>query len=190
MRLGRTKDLGAEIINFDDEDPADFIKKETAGKGVICIDAVGYESVGHMAGNVSVMEGNNLQIKGSDKSSTKNHDHSKFNIPAYQPLNPVQVITWMSQVAKKYSTISIPGVYATAYDQFPLGLLFNRNVSIHMGQCPVKKYSEQLFHLIETKRNDPTKVISHTMNLDDAPKGYADFDKKEEVMKIVLKPQG
>jgi S-(hydroxymethyl)glutathione dehydrogenase/alcohol dehydrogenase len=96
----------------------------------------------------------------------------------------------MSQIAKKYSTISIPGVYATAYDQFPLGLLFNRNVSIHMGQCPVKKYSEQLFHLIETKRIDPTKVISHTMKLDDAPKGYADFDKKEEVMKIVLKPQG
>jgi S-(hydroxymethyl)glutathione dehydrogenase/alcohol dehydrogenase len=158
---------------------------------VICIDAVGFESVGHMAGNVSVRDGNNLQIKGSiENNPAKDHDHSKVNIPAYQPLNPVQVITWMSQIAKKYSTISIPGVYATAYDQFPLGLLFNRNVSIHMGQCPVKKYSEQLFHLIETKRIDPTKVISHTMKLDDAPKGYADFDKKEEVMKIVLKPQG
>ena len=86
----------------------------------------------------------------------------KVSIPAYQPMNPLQVITWMSQIAKKYSTISIPGVYGSAYDQFPLGLLFNRNVSIHMGQCPVKKYTEQLFHLIETKRLDPTKVISHT----------------------------
>ena len=38
------------------------------------------------------------------------------------------------------------------YDQFPLGILFNRNISINMGQCPVKKYSEQLFHLIETKK--------------------------------------
>ena len=191
MRLDRTKDLGAETINFDDEDPVDFMKKETGGKGVICIDAVGYESVGHMAGNVSVRDGNNLQIRGSiENNKPKGHDHSKVNIPAYQPLNPIQVVTWMSQIAKKYSTISIPGVYATAYDQFPLGLLFNRNVSIHMGQCPVKKYSEQLFHLIERKRIDPTKVISHTMKLDDAPKGYADFDKKEEVMKIVLKPQG
>ena len=26
-RLSKTKDLGAEIINFDDEDPMDFIKK-------------------------------------------------------------------------------------------------------------------------------------------------------------------
>ena len=29
MRLGRTKDLGAEIINFDSEDPVDRIKKRT-----------------------------------------------------------------------------------------------------------------------------------------------------------------
>jgi S-(hydroxymethyl)glutathione dehydrogenase / alcohol dehydrogenase len=186
MRLDKTKDLGAEIINFDDEDPVDFIKKETGGKGAICIDAVGYEAVGHMAGNVSIREGNNIKIQGTD--TNKGHDHSQVSIPAYQPMNPMQVITWMAQIAKKYSTISIPGVYGSAYDQFPLGLLFNRNVSIHTGQCPVKKYTEQLFHLIETKRIDPTKVISHTMDLKDAPAAYENFDKKEDVLKIVLKP--
>jgi S-(hydroxymethyl)glutathione dehydrogenase / alcohol dehydrogenase len=94
----------------------------------------------------------------------------------------------MTQIAKKYSTISIPGVYSSAYDQFPLGLLFNRNVSIHTGQCPVKKYTEQLFHLIETKRIDPTKVISHTVDLKDASAAYENFDKKEDILKIVLKP--
>jgi S-(hydroxymethyl)glutathione dehydrogenase / alcohol dehydrogenase len=186
MRLDKTKDLGAEIINFDDEDPVDFIKKETGGKGAICIDAVGYEAVGHMAGNGSTREGNNIKIQGTD--ANKGHDHSQVSIPAYQPMNPMQVITWMAQIAKKYSTISIPGVYGSAYDQFPLGLLFTRNVSIHMGQCPVKKYTEQLFHLIETKRIDPTKVISHTMDLKDAPAAYENFDKKEDVLKIVLKP--
>jgi S-(hydroxymethyl)glutathione dehydrogenase / alcohol dehydrogenase len=186
MRLDKTKDLGAEIINFDDEDPVDFIKKETGGKGAICIGAVGYEAVGHMAGNVSAREGNNIKIQGTD--ANKGHDHSQVSIPAYQPMNPMQVITWMAQIAKKYSTISIPGVYGSAYDQFPLGLLFNRNVSIHMGQCPVKKYTEQLFHLIETKRIDPAKVISHTMDLKDAPAAYENFDKKEDVLKIVLKP--
>lgn len=56
LRLNKTKALGAELINFDNEDPVDIIKKETNGKGAICIDAVGFEAVGHMAGNVS--EGN------------------------------------------------------------------------------------------------------------------------------------
>jgi S-(hydroxymethyl)glutathione dehydrogenase / alcohol dehydrogenase len=63
-RLRKTKDLGAEIINFDDEDPADRIKKETAGRGAICIDAVGYEAVGHSGGR-------------------SGHDHSKVSNPAY-----------------------------------------------------------------------------------------------------------
>jgi S-(hydroxymethyl)glutathione dehydrogenase/alcohol dehydrogenase len=186
-RLTKTKDLGAETINFDDEDPVDFIKKETSGKGAICIDAVGYEAVGHMAGNVSMSDGNGIKIYGTEPNN-KGHDHSKVSLPAYQPTNPLQVITWISQIAKKYSTVSIPGVYGSAYDQFPLGLLFNRNVSIHMGQCPVKKYNEQLLHLIETGRIDSTKIISHTMDLKDAPKGYERFDKKEDATKIVLKP--
>jgi len=172
MRLDKTKNLGAETINFDEEDPVDTIKKETNGKGVICIDAVGYEAVGHFA----------------DNSHHPHHDHSTVSNPAYDPVNSLQVITWMAQIAKKNSTISIPGVYGSGYDQFPLGLLFNRNIQIHMGQCPVKKYNEQLLHLIETGRIDPTKVVSHTMNLNDAPDGYKNFDKKREIMKIVLKP--
>ena len=94
----------------------------------------------------------------------------------------------MAQVAKKYSTISIPGVYGSGYDQFPLGLLFNRNIQIHMGQAPVKKYNEQLLHLIEVGRIDATKLISHKMKLDEGPKGYQNFDKKKDVTKIVLKP--
>ena len=51
-RLSKTKELGAEIINFDNVDPVEILKKETNKKGVICIDAVGYEAVGHMAGNI------------------------------------------------------------------------------------------------------------------------------------------
>ena len=65
-RLAKTKDLGAEIINFDNEDPVERIKKETKGKGAICIDAVGYEAVGHAGGS----------------SSNKGHDHSKVSNPA------------------------------------------------------------------------------------------------------------
>ena len=94
----------------------------------------------------------------------------------------------MCQIARKYSTISIPGVYGSAYDSFPLGQLFQRELQIRMGQCPVKKYNEQLLHLIETRRIDATKIISHPMKLDEAPKAYEMFDKKEEVTKVVFSP--
>ena len=176
-RLNKTKNLGAEIINFDNEDPVERIKKETNGKGAICIDAVGYEAVGHI-------------INGCSSSTTNNsrHDHSRVSNPAYEPANPLQVINWMCQTARKYSTISIPGVYGSAYGQFPLGQLFNRELQIKLGQCPVKKYNEQLLHLIEVGRIDPTKIISHTMKLNEATKAYEMFDKKENVTKVVFKP--
>lgn len=62
LRLDRTSKLGAEPINFDKEDPVDRIRQETRDKGAICIDAVGYEAVGH-------------------------HNHDKSSNPAYVPQN-------------------------------------------------------------------------------------------------------
>jgi S-(hydroxymethyl)glutathione dehydrogenase / alcohol dehydrogenase len=168
-RLEKTKALGAETINFDEagDDPAKKIKELTKGRGAICIDAVGYEAVGH---------------------SGNGHDHKHISNPAYDPPNPLQVITWITQAARKYSTVSIPGVYGSAYDKFPLGQLFQRELQIKMGQCPVKFYNEQLLHLIECGRIDPTPLISHTMKLDEAPKAYEMFNKKENVTKVVLRP--
>ena len=180
-RLEKTKDLGAEIINFDSEDPVERIKKESNGRGVICIDAVGYEAVGYAGG------GGGSNGDSSNSNNNKGHDHSKVSNPAYQPSNPLQIINWMCQIARKYSTISIPGVYGSAYDKFPLGQLFQRELQIRIGQYPVKKYNEQLLHLIETRRIDATKIISHPMKLDEAPKGYEMFDEKEDVLKLYLR---
>jgi S-(hydroxymethyl)glutathione dehydrogenase/alcohol dehydrogenase len=162
-RLDRTAKLGAEPINFDKEDPVERIRRETRGKGAKCIDAVGYEAVGH-------------------------HNHEKSTNPAYVPLNSMQVLNWILQSARKASAVSIAGVYNTEYVNFPLGQFFNRNIQIRMGQCPVRRYSDQLLHMIETGRIDPTQIISHRMRLDEAAKGYEMFDGKGEVHKIVLAP--
>ena len=53
---------------------------------------------------------------------------------------------------------------------------------------PVKKYNEQLLHLIEVGRIDATKIISHPMKLGDAPKAYELFDKKADATKVIFKP--
>ena len=72
-RLHKTKDLGAVILNFDDEDPVEKIKKETGGRGVICIDAVGYEAVGHTGG---------IGNGGNSSSQNPKHNHSEVSNPA------------------------------------------------------------------------------------------------------------
>ena len=67
-------------------------------------------------------------------------------------------------------------------------LLDNCLIVNFRSECPVKKYNEQLLHLIEVRRIDPTKLISHTMKLGEAPKAYEIFDKKQDATKVVLTP--
>jgi S-(hydroxymethyl)glutathione dehydrogenase / alcohol dehydrogenase len=98
------------------------------------------------------------------------------------------VINWISQAARRFSTVSVPGVYLTEFVNFPFGQFFQRELQIKVGQCPVKMYNEQLLHLIEVGRIDPTQLISHRMKLEEAPKAYDMFDKKGEVTKVVLTP--
>jgi S-(hydroxymethyl)glutathione dehydrogenase/alcohol dehydrogenase len=69
-----------------------------------------------------------------------------------------------------------------------MGQLFLREVNVKTGQCSVKNYNEMLLHLRERGRVHPTKLISHTMKLDDAQKAYDMFDKKGDVTKNVLTP--
>jgi threonine dehydrogenase-like Zn-dependent dehydrogenase len=56
------------------------------------------------------------------------------------------------------------------------------------GQCHVQKYMPMLLDRIQRGDIDPSFVISHTMNLSDAPKGYEMFlNKVDHCEKVVLK---
>lgn len=99
-RLSRTKDLGAEIIKFDNEEPDDRIKKETNGKGAICIDVIGFEAVGHFAGNGNGGHIHNITGNESNNGSGKkgnnhlHHNHSTVSNPTYNSVNSLQVLAW------------------------------------------------------------------------------------------------
>jgi S-(hydroxymethyl)glutathione dehydrogenase/alcohol dehydrogenase len=166
-RLAKTRKLGATIVNFEEEDPVALIQDMTNGNGGVCIDCVGYEAIGN-------------NHKTAKDAGIKN--------PAYPKEYPLQVFEWMTKTARKFSTLGIPGVYTTAYNHFPLGDLFQNEVQIRMGQCPVKNYNEQLLHLIEKGRIDPTPIISDVVRLEDLPNMYEQFDKKDGVTKVITHP--
>jgi S-(hydroxymethyl)glutathione dehydrogenase/alcohol dehydrogenase len=67
--------------------------------------------------------------------------------------------------------------------------IFERNVTLKMGQARVIHYMTMLFDKITKREIDPTEIITHRVPLDDASAAYQIFnDHEDEVIKVVLKP--
>jgi 2-desacetyl-2-hydroxyethyl bacteriochlorophyllide A dehydrogenase len=88
-------------------------------------------------------------------------------------------------------TISAVGMYTEPEFPFPMFMSFLRDITFKIGVAPVRRYMAQMLKLIEAGKADPSAIITHTMSLDDAPRGYDIFtNRKENCIKVLLKPHG
>jgi threonine dehydrogenase-like Zn-dependent dehydrogenase len=94
-------------------------------------------------------------------------------------------------VVRRGGTLSISGVYGGAKDPLPLLQLFDKQVSIRMGQANVRHWVPDLLPLLQDE-NDPLGVLdlrTHRLPLEQAPDAYGMFQKKEDgCIKVVLDP--
>jgi threonine dehydrogenase-like Zn-dependent dehydrogenase len=69
--------------------------------------------------------------------------------------------------------------------------MFDKQISLRMGQCNVKRWVDALLPLVEDPA-DPLGVMdltTHRVPLSDAPLMYKTFQKKEDgCIKVVLQP--
>jgi len=81
-------------------------------------------------------------------------------------------------------------VYMGAVPLVPLGELFDRQITIRMGQANVRRWSDEILPLLID--GDPLgtgDLTTHTLPLADAPSAYERFQKKQDgAIKIVLRP--
>ncbi len=86
-------------------------------------------------------------------------------------------------------TVSSVGVYVEPSIGFPARDAFFKDLTLRMGICNARNYIVPLMPLIQAGKLQPARIITHTMRLDEAPRGYAIFDKKEDrAIKVMLKP--
>ena len=153
-----------ETFNFSEyDDMGETLKELTKGGADVVIDCVG------MDGKKSPLEWveQKLKLQGGT-------------------LGPIQIAT---KAVRKGGTLQITGVYGGLYNMFPLGPFFVRNISIKMGQAPARHYMPHLYDKIKNGDIDPTKIITHTLPLEEASHGYHIFNNKEDnCIKVVLKP--
>ena len=115
---------------------------------------------------------------------------------------PAAVLNSLMEVTRAAGAIGIPGLYVTGdpggIDEnakvgrlsIRIGLGWARSHSFTTGQCPVMKYNRQLMQAILFGKINIAKAVNvEVIRLDDAPRGYKDFD-KGAAKKFVLDPHG
>lgn len=66
-----------------------------------------------------------------------------------------------------------------------------QGLSLGTGQCNVKAYNRYLRDMIVSGKAKPSFVVSHEINIDDAPTAYEKFDKRiEGYTKVLIHPNG
>ena len=94
-------------------------------------------------------------------------------------------------MVRRGGTISLSGVYGGALDPMPLLQMFDKQLTLKMGQANVRRWVDDILPLL-TGDGDPLGVddlATHQLPLDQAPQAYETFQKKQDgAIKIVLKP--
>jgi glutathione-independent formaldehyde dehydrogenase len=163
-RLAQAKSFGCETIDIRkgavEEQLGKIVHDRENGQPVVdcAVDCVGFEARGH----------------GKDAS----HEA------------PATVLNSIMTLTRAGGALGIPGLYVTGDPggidanaktgtlSIRLGLGWAKSQSFTTGQCPVMRYNRALMEAILHDKIQIAKAVNATViSLDDAPKGYKDFDK-------------
>ena len=156
-RLANARKFGCETIDVSEEDPREGIARILGREEVDAgVDAVGFEAKAH------------------------GHD---------APEAPATVLNTLMDITEAGGALGIPGLYVTGDPggidaaaqegslSLRLGLGWAKALSFTTGQCPVMKYNRQLMEaILRDKVHIADAVQATPISLDDAPRGYAEFD--------------
>lgn len=161
-------DNRVDLVNYASDDVLDEVKELTGGRGPdSCIDAVGMEA--HGFGLMGWYD----RLKQATMLETDRPTALREAILS----------------CGKGGTVSIPGVYGGVLDKVPMGAAFNKGLTLKMGQTHVPSFTPRLLEHVEQGDVDPSYIITHRMQLRDAPDAYQVFrDKQEGCVKVVLSP--
>ncbi|MGD9990830.1 formaldehyde dehydrogenase, glutathione-independent [Pseudonocardia sp.] len=170
-RLAQARTFGCETVDVSKGDPKDQIEQILGVPEVDAgVDAVGFEARGHGAGSATEA--------------------------------PATVLNSLMEITAAGGALGIPGLYVTGDPggiddaakvgalSLSLGTGWAKSLSFTTGQCPVMRYNHGLMMAILHDRVEIAKAVNATViPLDDAPRGYQEFDKGAP-RKYVIDPHG
>jgi len=176
-RLDSARSLGAEVINFDTEDPVEAIMALTGGIGVDrVIDAVGVDAQHPDSGPAASTDEKNRAESESREITSERHEDG----PNWVPGNaPTEVLNWAVAALAKAGTLGVIGVYPPNDRFFPIGAAMNKNLVIKMGNCNHRSIIPQLVEKVRNGSFDPLSVLTNREPMMNVLDAYKAFDARQ-----------
>jgi len=180
-RLAMAQRHGVETLDIDERDDVPgAIREVTDGRGAdSVIDAVGMEAHGAPIAKL-LQEAAGMLPDAAAKVMIDKAGVDRMSA-LYACINAV----------RRGGTISISGVYGGAMDPLPMMQLFDKQLQVRMGQANVRRWTDDILPLVSDD-SDPLgteDLATHKLPLDEAPRGYEIFQKKEDgAIKVLLQP--
>ena len=154
----------SETLNAADVDVVQAIRDMTHGRGAdVCVDAVGMEA------DRSLMD--------------------KVANVVHMEVGSIKVLKTAISAVRRGGTVTVVGVYGVPYDNFPLGQIFDKGITMRFGQSTPQRDIDELIGWVEQGKVQLDDIITHRLPLEEAAHGYDIFNRKEDgCVKVVLKP--
>ena len=180
-RLARARARGAETVDLDAvDDVPDALRDLTDGRGPDSVlEAVGMEA-----------HGNPLAEKVIGLASRLPKPVARLAIEKIG-IDRLDALYTAFDAVRRGGTVSISGVYGGAADPLPMMDLFDKGLTLRMGQCHVKQWTDELLDMLArtTTCSGVDDLASHRVPLSEAPEMYDLFQRKADgCVKVVLTP--
>jgi threonine dehydrogenase-like Zn-dependent dehydrogenase len=179
-RLAMAERHGIETLTWDEDvDVAAELRDMTAGRGPdSVIDAVGMEA--HGAPLAEAMQ----------KATGLLPRRVGAALAERVGVDRLSALRTGIEAVRRGGTLSLIGVYGGQADPLPIMDLFDKGVTLRMGQAHVKRWVDDIIPLLG--EDDPlgtSDLATHALPLDAAPQAYEMFQKKEDgAIKVVFRP--
>jgi threonine dehydrogenase-like Zn-dependent dehydrogenase len=188
-RLEMARAQGAEVINFDEEDPVEVIYELTGNIGVDrVIEAVGIDAEPPSSGPAAEQSAQPEEQAQEElnRVAPETNPQGDLWVPGQAPS---QSINWSAQAVKKAGVIGVIGVFPPQAMIAPIGVVQQRNLTVRGGNCNHRKYIPMLVGLTATGALDPTEILTNVEPLTGAIEAYETFDRREPGwIKVELNP--
>ncbi|WP_127551973.1 zinc-dependent alcohol dehydrogenase [Actinoplanes sp. OR16] len=179
-RLEMARRNGIEVLDDSDVDVPAAVYELTKGRGADrVIETVGMEAHGSPIQSAAV------------KAAGMLPDPLARKAVETAGIDRMAALTTAFAAVRRAGTVSIIGVYGGNADPMPMMDLFDKGVTMRMGQAHVKRWVDDILPLLSGD-DDPLGVndlVTHRLPLAEAPHAYDIFKKKEDgCIKVVLKP--